>query len=121
MVLRWVRGRSFCGVDAVIDKDLASAKLAEEIAADIFLIATDVDQVCLHYGEPHQKALRSLTVSEAEGYLREGHFPAGSMGPKVEAAVQYVKNGGKRAVITSIEEIEEALAGRAGTEVTRDL
>ena len=121
MVLRWVRGRSFCGVDAVIDKDLASAKLAEEIAADIFFIATDVDQVCLHYGEPHQKALGSLTVSEAERYLREGHFPAGSMGPKVEAAVQYVKNGGKRAVITSIEEIEEVLAGRAGTEVTRDL
>ncbi len=112
-------GRAFQGVDAVIDKDLASAKLAEEVGVDIFLIATDVEGAALHFGKPEQKFLRSLSLEQADRYLKEGHFPAGSMGPKVEAAVQFVKSGGKRAVITSIQGIEDAVAGKAGTEVTR--
>lgn len=112
-------GRSFCGVDAVIDKDLASAVLAREVGVDIFLIATDVEGVALHYGGPEQKFLCSITVEEGARYLAEGHFPPGSMGPKIEAAMQFMKSGGKRAVITSIETIEEAVAGRAGTEIIR--
>jgi len=112
-------GRTFCGVDAVIDKDLASAVLAREVGVDMFLIATDVKGAALHYGSPDEKFLRALTMKEAAQYLREGHFPPGSMGPKIEAVMQFLKSGGKRAVITSIETIEEAVAGRTGTEIIR--
>jgi carbamate kinase len=112
-------GRAFQGVDAVIDKDLASAKLAEEVGADIFLIATDVEGAALYFGEPEQEFLRTLTLEQADRYMKEGRFPAGSMGPKVEAATQYIKSGGKRAVITSIQAIEDAVAGKAGTEIIR--
>jgi len=110
-------GRAFSGVDAVIDKDLASARLAEEVGVDIFLIATDVSGVALNYGKPEEQFLSSVTLKEAGQYLREGHFPTGSMGPKIEAAMQFVRHSGKRAVITSIEEIESAVAGKAGTEI----
>jgi carbamate kinase len=110
-------GRAFQGVDAVIDKDLASAKLAEEVGVDIFLIATDVPGVALNYGTPDQKYLRKVTIKEAQQYLSEGHFPAGSMSPKVEAAIQFIRNQGKRALITSIAEIESAVNRKAGTEI----
>jgi carbamate kinase len=112
-------GRTFCGVDAVIDKDLASARLALEVGVELFLIATDVPGVALHYGERDQQFLRTLTVEDAAWHLREGHFPQGSMGPKVEAAVEFIRNGGERAIITSIETIEKAVSGNAGTEVVR--
>ncbi len=111
------KGRSFCGVDAVIDKDLASAKLAEEVGADLFIIATDVDGVILNYGKPDQKILGSLTVDEAATYLSEGQFPPGSMGPKVDAAIDFIRKGGRRAVITALKNVEEAVAGKAGTEI----
>ncbi|TET54236.1 MAG: carbamate kinase [Desulfobacteraceae bacterium] len=110
-------GRTFYGVDAVIDKDLASAKLAKEVGVDIFLIATDVEGAALSYGQPDQKYLHTLTLEEAARYLKEGHFPPGSMGPKIEAAMEFLRGGGKRAVISSIESIEEALTGKAGTEL----
>jgi carbamate kinase len=110
-------GRAFAGVNAVIDKDLASAKLAEEVGVNIFVIATEVEGAALHYGTPEEKFLRNLTVHQAEHYLGQGHFPPGSMGPKVEAAVQFIRKKGKRAVITSIEKIEEAVQGKAGTEI----
>jgi len=112
-------GRAFQGVDAVIDKDLASAKLAEEVGVDIFLIATDVEGAASHFGESDQEFLRTLTTEQANRYLKQGHFPPGSMGPKVEAAVQFIESGGKRAIITSILSIEEAVLGNAGTEITR--
>lgn len=112
-------GRSFCGVDAVIDKDLASAVLAREVGVDIFLIATDVKGVALHYGTPEEHFLRHLTLDEAARLTGEGHFPPGSMGPKVDAAARFLKGGGRRAIICSIESIEEAVAGRAGTEMVR--
>ena len=112
-------GRTFCGVDAVIDKDLCSVKLAEEVGVDLFFIATDVEGAAIHYGEPNQKILRSISLNEASQYLKEDHFPPGSMGPKIEAVMQFIRNGGKRAVITSIEDIEEAVAGKAGTEILR--
>jgi carbamate kinase len=114
------RGRRFQGVDAVIDKDLASATLALEVGVETLLIATDVPGAALHYGQSGERFLRSMTESEGHRYLEQGHFPAGSMGPKVEAALQFVQGGGRRAVICAISEIEEAVAGRAGTEITPD-
>jgi carbamate kinase len=114
-----LEGRGFFGVDAVIDKDLASAKLAEEVGVDIFLIATDVEGAAVHYGSPHQRFLREITLDEAERYREEGHFPPGSMGPKMDAAMMFLRAGGKRACVTSIESIEAAVEGRAGTEILR--
>ena len=111
------KGRRFSGVDAVIDKDLASAKLAEEVGVDIFLIATDVKGAALNFGKKNQTFLRSLPLDQANRFLSEGHFPPGSMRPKIEAAVQFVRKTGKRAVITSIENIESAVKGESGTEI----
>jgi carbamate kinase len=108
-------GRAFHGVDAVIDKDLASAKLAEEVEVDILVIATDVPGAALHYGTPAERFLATVTTAEARRFMEKGHFPAGSMGPKVEAAVQFMEGGGKRAVICAIDAIEAAVAGEAGT------
>jgi carbamate kinase len=108
------------GIEAVIDKDLASALLAQELGAELLLILTDVEQVALHFGTPHQVFLEKLSVREARKYLFEGHFPAGSMGPKIEAAVRFVEKGGERAYITSLRKAREALVGRAGTEICRD-
>ncbi len=110
-------GRAFQGVDAVIDKDLASGKLAEEVKADIFLIATDVKGVALNFGKPDQRYLREMSVASAMEYLENNQFPDGSMAPKVEAAAKFVKNRGGKAVICSIEEIERAVSGEAGTEI----
>jgi carbamate kinase len=110
-------GRSFCGVDAVIDKDLASAKLAEEVGVDLFVIATDVNGVSLNYGRPDQTCLRTLSFREALAYRDAGHFPDGSIWPKIEAGMQFLKNGGKTALICSIEEIEAAVLGDAGTQI----
>jgi carbamate kinase len=112
-------GRGFEGVDAVIDKDLASAKLAQEVGVDIFLIATDTEGVAINFKKPGQRFFRSLPVEEAKRYLREGQFPEGSMGPKIEAAIEFLENGGKRAFITSIENIERSVKGNAGTEIIR--
>ncbi len=110
-------GRAFHGIDAVIDKDLASARLAREVGVDVFLIATDVPGAALDYGTSGERFLDRMTVAEARRRLSEGEFPAGSMGPKVEAAVQFMEGGGKRAVICSIDAIEAAVAGTSGTEI----
>lgn len=111
--------KNFFGVEAVIDKDLASEKLAEQIEADILLIATDVDKVSLNYQTPEQVDLDVLTVTEAKKYLKEGHFPLGSMGPKVQAMINFMEHGGERAIITHIEKIQASLDGKAGTEIIR--
>ncbi len=110
-------GRKFSGVDAVIDKDLASVKLAEEVGVDTFIIATDVEGAYLDYGTPDQKLLRSMNLAQAREYTAQGHFPAGSMEPKIEAAAEFIRKGGKRAVIASVEAIVAAVEGRAGTEI----
>ncbi|MFQ6052911.1 MAG: carbamate kinase [Candidatus Bathyarchaeia archaeon] len=107
------------GVDAVVDKDLAGAVLAEEVDADILLILTDVDGVKLDYGRPTERAITHVTADRARAYMREGHFPPGSMGPKVEACIRFVEGGGEGAVIASLEGAIEALEGRAGTLITR--
>jgi carbamate kinase len=109
-------GRTFDGVDAVIDKDLASARLAEEVGVDLFIMATDVDGVALHFGQPGERFLESVDLEEAARHILDGHFSAGAMLPKVEAAMQFVGDGGKRAVITRIDRIVDAVEGKAGTE-----
>ncbi|MEE9613325.1 MAG: carbamate kinase [Thermodesulfobacteriota bacterium] len=106
------------GVDAVIDKDLATSTLAREVGAELFINLTEIDMVYLGFGTPEQKGIEEMTVKEAKGYLAEGQFPAGSMGPKIEAAIEFLENGGKEVFITTPELIEEALEGRAGTKVT---
>jgi carbamate kinase len=104
-------------VDAVIDKDLASARLAEEIGVDIFMIATDVRGALINFDRPDERCIEDLSPRQARRYLAEGQFPAGSMGPKIEAAVTFVEKQKKPAVICSIEEIDTALKGRAGTQI----
>jgi carbamate kinase len=103
------------GVDAVIDKDLASSLLAIELKARVLMFLTTVDRVALNYNTPRQLDLEQLSLTEAQQYLREGQFPPGSMGPKIEAAIEFLENGGERAVVCRPESVVEALAERAGT------
>jgi len=105
------------GAEAVIDKDYASALLAIGIKADLFLISTAVEKVSLNFGKPNQKPLDKMTMAEAKMYLEEGHFPAGSMGPKIEAIISYLKHGGKEALITNPKNLERALIGETGTRI----
>lgn len=105
------------GVDAVIDKDLASAVLAKEIGAEELVIVTGVEKVAVRFGTPEQIDLDELTVAEAEKYMAQGEFPKGSMGPKIQAAINFIKSGGKKVIITSIEKTGEALKGKAGTTI----
>ena len=114
-----VAGKELHGIEAVIDKDLASEILAESIHADFFIILTDVEKVALNYGKENQENLDVLTVEEAEKYMEEGHFAPGSMKPKILSAVRFLKAGGKKVVITSTERVSEALEGRAGTHIVR--
>jgi carbamate kinase len=109
--------RKFRGVDAVIDKDLASSVLASEIKADIFIIASDVDGASIHWGKPQQQQLRKVPLAELEGCMAEGQFPPGSMGPKVQAILQFHRATGSRGIICHLADIERAVAGEAGTEV----
>jgi len=108
------------GVEAVIDKDHTSAILARQLEADVFAIATDVDHVYLDFGRPTQRPLDRLTVGQCRRYLDEGQFPAGSMGPKITAAIKYLELGGNVALITDHEHLLQALEGKAGTRIVRD-
>ncbi len=105
------------GVDAVIDKDRASAVLAVNAGAEEFVILTAVDKVALHFGTPNQRDLDRMTVQDAKKYLESGEFPAGSMGPKIESAVYFLENGGKEVLITSVERFSEARKGLTGTKI----
>jgi len=107
------------GVQAVIDKDFASAKLAELVDAEYLFILTAVDRVMLNYGKPNQSAVERMTVAEAEKYCNEGHFAAGSMLPKVRAAIDFAKSKkGRKAIIASLEKANEAIKGKSGTLIT---
>jgi carbamate kinase len=104
------------GIAAVIDKDFASSLLAQEIGADLFLIATAVEKVAINFGKPDQKWLDKMTLAEAKAYLAEGiHFAKGSMAPKIQAIIWFLENGGKQALITNPENIGRALKGETGT------
>lgn len=105
------------GYAAVIDKDFASALLAKNLKADLFIISTGVNKVAIDFKKPTQRQLDSLTVAEAEKYLGEGQFPAGSMGPKIEAAIEFLKGGGKEVLITQPHLLAEAIAGKNGTRI----
>jgi len=105
------------GVAAVIDKDLASAMLAIQVDADLLLISTAVEQVALNFGKPDQEWVSQLTLAEVKQYLAEGHFLAGSMGPKMEAVVAFMEGGGKEALITNPANLERAMAGETGTRI----
>jgi carbamate kinase len=104
-------------VAAVIDKDLASAVLAEAISADLLVISTAVEKVCLDFGKPTQRALDSMTAAQARQYIAEGHFHPGSMLPKVQACLQFLEHGGREALITCPEALPAALEGKTGTRV----
>ncbi len=108
------------GLDAVIDKDLAAAVLGEQIGSEILMIFTSVDKVALNFGRKDEKWLDKITISEAISYLTEGHFPPGSMGPKIGAAIQFINRGGKQVIITSLENAGRALDGIAGTRIVPD-
>lgn len=109
---------SYEGVDAVIDKDRASAVLARDIEAETLLILTAVEKVALNYKKPDQNDLDRLSLAQAKEYLAQGHFAAGSMGPKIEAAIQFLEYGGRQVIITSLEKAAEAVGGGAGTVVS---
>lgn len=108
------------GVEAVIDKDRASALLASELGVDLFAISTDTDYVYLDYKRPQQRPLARATAAEMEQHYRAGHFPPGNMGPKVESALRFLKGGGREVIITSYEHLVAAVAGKAGTHIVSE-
>jgi carbamate kinase len=109
--------RKFRGVEAVIDKDLASSILAREIKADIFVIASDITGAAINWGDQDQQILGHVSLADIERYAQAGQFPAGSMGPKVQAIADFFKATGHRGIICHLEDIEKAIAGQAGTEI----
>jgi carbamate kinase len=111
---------SLVGVEAVIDKDFASALLANEVDADLFLISTAVEKVALNFNKPDEKWLDKITMAEAKQYLDEGHFAKGSMEPKIRAVLGFLEQGGKWAIVTNPENIGRALAGETGTHITAE-
>ncbi len=108
----------FNGLDAVIDKDRASALIGNVINADELYILTAVDKVCLNFGTPEQIEIDEMTADEADKYLNEVHFPYGSMVPKIKSAIEFLKGGGKRVIITAIDKLVEAVEGKNGTSIT---
>lgn len=111
-------GGGYAGVEAVIDKDLTAALLAREVSADALIITTGVPRVAIDFGTPSQRDLDVVSVDEARGYLAEGQFPPGSMGPKVAAAIEFAQAGGQ-ALITSLDDLADALDGKSGTRIVR--
>jgi len=109
--VHYVDGKRLEGIDAVIDKDLASSMLASQIRADEFYILTDIPKVFIYFNTPQQKSLDRITVRQAKQYLEEGHFAEGSMAPKVRAAIEFIENGGKRCIITQAAELGKPNSG----------
>jgi len=118
-VIRDHNSGSLHGVEAVIDKDLSAAVLATTLGVDALLLLTDVDGVFMNYGESNQRLLSRMNVEECMRYLRQGVFPAGSMGPKVEASLRFVVSGGKTAIIASLDRAKEAIEGKTGTTIVK--
>jgi carbamate kinase len=112
------RGGILKGVEAVVDKDRSATLLARAVSADVLVTITAVDRVAIGYKTPEQKDLESLTIAEARQYLRAGEFPAGSMGPKIEAAIAFLESGGREVLVTSPKVLGLALEGRHGTRIT---
>ena len=113
-----VREHGLKGVDAVIDKDLSAARLAEVVKADILAILTDVENVFLNYGKPNQKRLGKISLDAIKEFSSQNHFPPGTMNPKIQASIRFLQKGGKKVIITSFENLEKAVNGEAGTIIT---
>jgi carbamate kinase len=107
----------FRGIEAVIDKDYAASLIAREVKVDLFIILTSIEKAYLDYGTPRERPIETMTVSEAQEYLAQGQFPAGSMGPKVKAAIEYIQAGGKEVLITTASHLKAALLKRSGTRI----
>lgn len=107
----------FKGVEAVIDKDFVASLIAREVKVDLFIILTNIERVYLDFGTPNQRPLDVMTVDQAREYLHQGQFPAGSMGPKIEAAIEYIQAGGEEVLITSARHLKAALIKRSGTRI----
>ena len=107
------------GVEAVIDKDYTSSLIAGELKAELFVILTNVEQVAINFGKKTQKNLSRVRLKEIKRYQEKGHFPAGSMGPKIKAAVDFIENGGKEVIVTSPKELIRAIKGQSGTHIVR--
>ena len=118
-VVRTEQG-DYQSVDAVIDKDLSTALLAREIRADVLVITTGVEKVCVNFGKPNQQALDTVSVAQMTRYKDEGHFPAGSMLPKIVASLAFLHHGGKRVIITSPDCLPAALRGETGTHIVTE-
>ena len=110
---------NYQGLEAVIDKDRAGEILAQAIGADTFMILTDVEHAMLNFGKENQKPVGKVTLAEMKKFAAEGHFLAGSMGPKVEAAMKFVENGGKKTIINSLSRAADAFEGKTGTIITK--
>lgn len=106
------------GVSAVIDKDFTSAMLAKNLQADLLIISTGVERICLNFGQENEQPLANLTVEEAKKYIQEGHFAAGSMLPKIEAILWFLEQGGKQAIVTRPDNLKQAIIGQSGTSIT---
>lgn len=114
------KDKTLKGVPAVIDKDRTAAILARDVKADLLMILTAEDKVYLNYKKKNQKPLNVLTLEEAKKYLEKGHFPDGSMGPKIEAAITFLENGGEKVIICDLEKANEAFKGKAGTRIIKN-
>ncbi len=113
-----INGRGlFEGVEAVIDKDYAASLIAREVKADLFILLTNVERVYLNFGKSDEEPIETMTIKQAEEYLSQGQFPAGSMGPKIQAAIEYIKGGGKETLITTANQLKAALINRSGTKI----
>jgi carbamate kinase len=112
------RDGQWAAVDAVVDKDRSSALLAAQTGVDTMVLVTGVDEVCVDFGRPTRRALHDVTADEMRAHLAAGQFPPGSMGPKVESALRFVEAGGRQSIITSLERLPDALAGKAGTHIS---
>ena len=117
-VIRTKKG--YEGVEAVVDKDLSASVLASSIKEKLFIMLTDVPKVALNFGTLYQKELNKITLEEAKKYLSQGHFPPGSMGPKIEASISFLEHGGKKVIITTPENLLKAIHESEGTHIYKD-
>lgn len=115
-----LRDGEYIGMEAVVDKDLAAAIIARDVQADQLVILTGVDQVYVDFGKPTQRPIARMTAAQAQDYIEQGQFPAGSMLPKIQAALGYLESGGEQVLITSIEALSDALEGKSGTVICRE-
>ncbi len=115
-----VKGDALVGVQAVVDKDLASSILAKVVGANYFLILTNINNAYLNFKKENEKPIGKITLEEIEKYYKEGHFPPGSMGPKILAAMEFIRNGGEKVVICSLENAKEAFEEKTGTIIVKN-